>query len=491
MEMDNYMKTNTIPSRDNEEESDQTTNEVGTKKLIKTFGSYTTLHGFHFLSDSNSAIRRIVWLLLMIICLAIMAVNVKENYAKLQRHDSLVTKDVEQSKRLLFPAVSICNQNMLLKTKIRDTDAQFYLDSIDDLKAEYMGNVTTEQALHRARASFDIEKTVREAGHNLSTMMKLCMWRGQKCGVENFTTFVSFYRGLCYTFNSGAPGHPLLDVTSSGISQALNLIIDVQPEEYYGPFSYEGTGLKVLLHEQKEWPEMENLGVDVTPGYNTNIRIQRSKVINLEPPYKPPCGTRKLVTTKTYSTSTCFHECFQKQLMDACNCRFLGMPVEGEFNVSNFCNTEEMRNCILPTTDKLNPSECNCPVQCEKIKYGLQLSSAYFPSPHFWDTVYQLLNESANETTSDTLQGIIRRLLKLNIFYESLSTEVTKERPAYDIHDFGSDMGGSMGLFLGCSVLTMCEFLDLIIMAFVGCYTATKRPSKKINHEPVATRDSV
>jgi len=88
-------------------------------------------------------------------------------------------------------------------------------------------------------------------------------------------------RGLCYTFNSGAPGHPLLDVTSSGITQALSLMIDVQPNEYYGPFSYEGTGLKVLLHDQNEWPEIENLGMDVTPGYNTNIRIQRSKVIML------------------------------------------------------------------------------------------------------------------------------------------------------------------------------------------------------------------
>lgn len=35
----------------------------------------------------------------------------------------------------------------------------------------------------------------------------------------------------------------------------------------------------MLLHDQNEWPEIENLGMDVTPGYNTNIRIQRSKVI--------------------------------------------------------------------------------------------------------------------------------------------------------------------------------------------------------------------
>lgn len=69
---------------------------------------------------------------------------------------------------------------------------------------------------------------------------------------------------------------------------------------------------------------------------------------------------------------------------------------------------------LFLATDKLNPGECDCPVQCEKIKYGLQLSSAYFPSPHFWDTVYQLLNESENENTSDTLQRIIRLEFFLN-----------------------------------------------------------------------------
>lgn len=192
MEMGNYVRGNTNISRESGGENDQTRNEtVDTQTLIKTFGSYTTLHGFHFLSDSNSAIRRILWLVLMIVCLAILAVNVKENYAKLQRHVSSVAKDVEHSRTLLFPAVSICNQNMLLRSKINGTDAQFYLDGIDYLK--YMDDGNNKQSLRRPSASFDIEKTVREAGHNLSTMMSLCLWRGQKCGVENFTTFVSFY----------------------------------------------------------------------------------------------------------------------------------------------------------------------------------------------------------------------------------------------------------------------------------------------------------
>ena len=97
--------------------------------------------------------------------------------------------------------------------------------------------------------------------------------------------FLFSQRGMCYTFNSGEPGHPLLNATASGISQALSLILDVQPEEYYGPFSYEATGIKLVLHEQHEWPQVENLGIDISPGYNTNIRIKQNKVPGFSPLY--------------------------------------------------------------------------------------------------------------------------------------------------------------------------------------------------------------
>jgi len=278
---------------------------------------------------------------------------------------------------------------------------------------------------------------------------------------------------MCYTFNSGAPGHPNAYATASGISQALSLTIDVQPAQYYGPFSYDATGIKLILHEQGEWPEVENWGIDVTPGYNTNIRITRHKLISLEPPYKPPCGTRKLLTSKTYSASRCYHECTMKILMEACKCRFITLPSGVEFSVSKYCSPEELRDCILPTTDGLSPSKCDCPVECEKVKYSTILSAAYFPSAHFWNSIYELLNISVNDTksTKSRLQEAIRkRLLKVNIFYESLSTEVTEKKPAYDLNDFGSDIGGNMGLFLGCSLLTLCEFFDLLLLVLVNCW---------------------
>ena len=158
------------------------------QQLMKNFSSYTTLHGFHFLAQPRSVVRRITWLLLMLVCFAVLGVQLRENYLKLKRYESVATTSLEHSKEVRFPAVTICNQNMLRRNSINGTEAQFYLDGLDTLK---LRRPSTLNFAHTA--SFDIEKVVRKAGHNLSEMIKTCSWKTQKCGPENFTVSLSFY----------------------------------------------------------------------------------------------------------------------------------------------------------------------------------------------------------------------------------------------------------------------------------------------------------
>ena len=51
-----------------------------------------------------------------------------------------------------------------------------------------------------------------------------------------------------------------------------------QPSQYYGPYSTDGTGFRVMIHDQNEWPDVENHGIDISPGINTVIPIERKKV---------------------------------------------------------------------------------------------------------------------------------------------------------------------------------------------------------------------
>lgn len=109
---------------------------------------------------------------------------------------------------------------------------------------------------------------------------------------------------------------------------------------------------------------------------------------------------------------------------------------------------------------------------------------AYAPSNHLWDTIFPMYNMSINDTEKVVeFQNYIRqRMAQVNIYYESLDTEVTEEKPAYDFNAFGSDVGGNMGLFLGCSLLTLCEFVDLIVIMCLRCWR--KRNTVDLKADP-------
>ena len=53
--------------------------------------------------------------------------------------------------------------------------------------------------------------------------------------------------------------------------------------------------------------------------------------------------------------------------------------------------------------------------------------------------------------------------LKLNVFYRQLSYEYIRQQKGYDIFALICDIGGSMGLFIGASMLTIVEVIDLLL----------------------------
>ncbi|KAJ8297666.1 hypothetical protein KUTeg_024197 [Tegillarca granosa] len=56
-----------------------------------------------------------------------------------------------------------------------------------------------------------------------------------------------------------------------------------------------------------------------------------------------------------------------------------------------------------------------------------------------------------------------QNLLKLDIFYRQMSYEQIDQQEAYDFFALICDIGGSMGLFIGASVLSLFEIFDLVM----------------------------
>lgn len=158
-------------------------------RVMKDFGSYTTLHGFHFIFDSGSLIRRLIWVTLILLGICFLFFQFRDNYRKLKSNQSVISKDIEHPDKLLFPAITICNQNMMRRSKIIGTDAQTFLDQQDHLKFHVLGEGLLNKDID---PSFNIEESVKNNSHVLSEMLKSCYWENQPCSAANFTSVLSY-----------------------------------------------------------------------------------------------------------------------------------------------------------------------------------------------------------------------------------------------------------------------------------------------------------
>ena len=65
--------------------------------------------------------------------------------------------------------------------------------------------------------------------------------------------------------------------------------------------------------------------------------------------------------------------------------------------------------------------------------------------------------------------------LQVDIFYKEVNYEEITQSPSFGLISLFSEVGGFMGLLLGASVLTVCEFLDYVWMLVTASLARRKR----------------
>ena len=107
-----------------------------------------------------------------------------------------------------------------------------------------------------------------------------------------------------------------------------------------------------------------------------------------------------------------------------------------------------------------------CPLECNNTGFKVAISTSEI-MPEYYSKV---INEKVfrlnvtNRTLSVDEQK--NSIVKLNIYYDSLSYTVLTETASLDIITLMSNIGGTLGLFLGVSLLTFVEFVE-IVLAFI------------------------
>ncbi|XP_067442876.1 acid-sensing ion channel 1B isoform X5 [Thunnus thynnus] len=337
-------------------------------------------------------------------------------------------------------------------------------------------------------------------GHDIKDMLLSCYYRGMECSAEDFTVIFTRY-GKCYTFNSGQDGRPLLVTMKGGMGNGLELMLDIQQDEYLPVWgetdetSFEA-GIKVQIHTQEEPPFIDQLGFGVAPGFQTFVSCQEQRLTYLPPPWGD-CKATAMDSDffSTYSITACRIDCETRYLVENCNCRMVHMPEaegwlscqgekdgEGDRDKGDapYCTPEQYKECADPALDFLVERDndyCVCETPCNLTRYGKEMSFVKIPSK----ASAKYLAKKFNKTE----QYIADNILVLDIYFEALNYETIEQKKAYELAGLLGDIGGQMGLFIGASILTILELFDYLyeVIKYKLCRCVKKKHKGRNNND--------
>ena len=279
----------------------------------KSFASNTTLHGLRYVTDkSHSISRRGLWFIFLgtaataYVYLASVSLN-----KFVSRPIKTVISQETPTEGLKFPAVTICNLNTVMRSKVdmADEDENFVKMGLNisgcSETREVRGNLTCGQALicvyspygaalvkgcngtvrqklmnvlnRSSHRVFNEEEFFTKYGHDIvgmSASFLYCFFMQTiRCSEKDFVPKLTEY-GICFTFNSGQNGF-YRSAKYEGPDFGLSILLDVQTNE--STLSQFSSGLKVIVHDQDTFVNRYN-GFNIVPGTHASVGVKLRKV---------------------------------------------------------------------------------------------------------------------------------------------------------------------------------------------------------------------
>ena len=172
---------------------------------------------------------------------------------------------------------------------------------------------------------------------------------------------------------------------------------------------------------------------------------------------------------KRYTQRNCYSVCKQRNIVEKCNCTW--SEYLSFYSNLNFCSTIKELECASAAkkyaieTDYLS-SVCyqECPEECFKVVYNGMQTFNNFNTDIYLNSISNRNNYSSiydNETLSE--ENIRNGLTKLNIYYALLSYRQIDDSITLDSLGLLGAIGGFGALFLGVSLLSLVEILEIFV----------------------------
>ena len=226
-------------------------------------------------------------------------------------------------------------------------------------------------------------------------------------------------------------------------------------------------------------------------GGDTDVSVSRNFVTKLEKPHGD-CLLDKSKDSKfsssvfdymvrsqgiEYSQRYCLDLCVQRGTIEKCNCSNVFLPL---FNDSSYiCLQVDEQLCLYEFviyfgSNKNQIDDCNkqCPYECNSIEYDIATTKASYPTRYHKELLFNLTDISTKGVTIDNVQD---SLAKVNVFYKSLEYKLVEQKIQMSTENFFSNIGGTLGLYIGISFLSLIELVELLFNIVLSIVTIQRK----------------
>ena len=416
---------------------------------------------------------KFIWLLIFLTFSGLTSYLVCLNMIDYFQHDVVTKIEVISERPTTFPTLTLCNSNPFT-TK---SDQVLMQNLMYELYGEDINgsDISFYKAYERIQSVTKIAK-LRKAFQNKTETFNFnivnCKFNKAECDKQSdFNSIYLFDYGYCWQFNSGLKTNLKQSVTEGaefGFRLMLDNLFELLNESNKYPATY-SKGLILFVHNQSYIPTSSSEGIYLEPSTDSFISIERTFTFNEPSPFSPcqDSGSADVEidafirnSNQIYQQSTCLNLCLQKYVINECGCYY---PKYGMVIQSQSCLNRTQMNCVSGLISKFTSKyldEClnKCPLECNSIKYEMQLSTLSYPN----EQILQLLKELYKDQSS-LFDNYKESAYSINVFYPYLDyTQITQSPKTLPI-DLISQIGGSLGMFLSLSLFHFAEFIELII----------------------------
>ncbi|GIY23751.1 acid-sensing ion channel 4 [Caerostris darwini] len=235
---------------------------------------------------------KILWTVVLVGCLVGSVCRIHTVCHCFWQYPAVVNFQINLRQELDFPAVTVCNLNRMKITNplLVDIGSSLVISERRSLQQcrKDANDESDEFALKFLMDYYKMEENERFLlGTNISEFLEGCSFNGKLCSSNSLSHFTNFRYGNCFSFNKALQNAESLRTTQTGFGSGLLLKLNLL-SVFYSSTSHT-VGAKVVVHDPKETPNVEEDGFILLPGYETSISLQQTVHRRLPDPYKDHC----------------------------------------------------------------------------------------------------------------------------------------------------------------------------------------------------------